>query len=125
MKEGPAGRGGRVHGRVQRPEGNALLLEVLDQPDEIPCPTAEPIEIQHHQHVAVSQVIQAGHKAGPICMKAARPVLEYPVALGCLQSIELTIQNLALLARRNPGITNRRHAVHQPQIEAIGAAVSA
>ena len=57
-------------------------------------------------------------------MKATRPVLEYSVALGSLQGIKLAIQNLALLARRNPGITNRRHTVHQPQIEAPGAAVS-
>src|SRR3954449_8598948 len=120
LQEGTAGRRRRIHRRVERLEGDAPLLKILDQTDQIPRPAPEPVEVQHHQHIAGPQMVETGDQAGPIGLDASHTVVEDPFTAGSLESIELAIQELAILSSRDPGVADRRHGALPPVVTRTG-----
>src|SRR3954465_13935399 len=119
-QEGTAGRRRRIHRRVERLEGDAPLLKILDQSDQIPRPAPEPVEVQHHQHIAGPQMVETGDQAGPIGLDASHTVVEDPFTAGGPESIELAIQELTILSSRDPGVADRRHGALPPVVTRDG-----
>ena len=59
-------------------------------------------------------MVETGDQARPIRLDARHAVVEDPFATGSPERIELTIQQLAILAGRNPGVADRRHGALPP-----------
>lgn len=56
------GRGG-VHRRVERPKSDAALVELVDESDELGGPAPRPIEIEDHEDVGCTEVVEAGNES--------------------------------------------------------------
>ena len=86
--EPATGRRG-VDGFGQRAEPNAALRYLRDGLDQVRQRTAEPIELSHDQHLAVSHAVERGLQAGAVGAGAGRTILEHLLASGRRQRVEL------------------------------------
>ena len=95
LQKGPARRRGGVHGRVDRSESDAALVEFVDEGDELAGAAPEPVEVEveDDEDIAAAQVVEAGGEARAIGRGAGGVILEHALAAGGVQGVELPVED--------------------------------
>src|SRR4051794_9449241 len=90
---------------VQCAEADAAALQLIHQPDQLAGEPPEAVEVEHDQHVALAQVVQARLETRPVGVGPATAVVEDAVAPGGPEaggSGEETTVRSALRGSRHP-----------------------
>ena len=96
LQKGPARRRGGVHGRVDRSESDAALVEFVDEGDELAGAAPEPVEVEDEddEDIPATQVVEAGGEARAIGRGAGGVILEHALAAGGgVQGVELPVED--------------------------------
>lgn len=102
-------RGCSVDRLGERTKGDAALLQLLDDPDEVGERAAEPIELPNDEHVAYPQIFHAGLQSRTV-VPSARGMILMQMALVDARAnkrIALQIHRLPLVARRHPHVADQ------------------
>ena len=105
----PARRRGGVHGRVERAEPDAALVELVNEGDELAGAPPETVEVEHDQDVTVAQVVKAGAEVRALGRGARGVVLEDPFTTGLAERIELPVEDLAPFGGGHAGVPDEAH----------------
>ena len=86
------------------------MVEFVDQSDEFARPAAQAVEIQDDQDVVLAQVIETGGQIRSVG-GAGSAVLEYALAAGVVQGVELTVEDLAAFGGGYAGVADESHGM--------------
>src|SRR3546814_4827714 len=91
----------------ERAETHAARRQLADFLDQVAHRTPKTIEFPDHQRVAGTQIVERLGQAGPIGFCSRCIIVEYPIATGSAQSVELERQ--LLVRGRDARIAVQRH----------------
>ena len=91
LEKRPARRRRGVHGRVERAETDAALVELVDESDELAGAPPESVEVEDDEDVALAEIIKARGKVRAVGCGARGVILEDPPATGPAQRVELAV----------------------------------
>ena len=109
LKKRPARRRGGVHGRVERAEPDAALIEFVNEGDELAGAPPQTVEVEYDQDVALAQVVKAGAEVRALGRSARGVVLEDPLATGLAKRVELAVEDLAPFGGGDAGVPDEAH----------------
>ena len=115
LHEGPARRRGGVHGRVEGAESDTALVELVDEGDELAGAAPDTVEVEDDEDIALARAIQARRQVGTIGRGAAGVILEHALAAGGVQSVELSVEDLADFGGGDAGVADEAHGVCGPE----------
>lgn len=78
----------------QDPETDPPLLQLLDERNQIEKRAAEPVELPGNEHIPFPAAAQRGGQPSSVGRRAGRLILEYELATGCAQDLNLQIEIL-------------------------------
>ena len=81
--------GPQEHGRVERAESDAALVELVDEGNKLASPPSEPVEVEYDADVALTQVVGPGDSVRLLGTGARAVVLEHTFAADLLESVGL------------------------------------
>ena len=67
------------------------------------------VEVEHDQHVATAQVIEASLETGPVGTRAAAAVIIDALAASSPERVHLPVEHLPLFAGGHPRIADQLH----------------
>ena len=103
-----------VPGQDRRADGSqgrwCHALGLVHEPDQRAGGPSQAVEVEHNQHVVAARVVKARLEAGPFGAGAAAAVIEDALAAGGPKCVQLTVEHLPPLPRRDPGAADQFHA---------------
>ena len=84
-------------------------LQRVHEPDQLAGQPPKAVEVEHDQHVAFSEIVEASLEAGPFGAGPAAAVIVDTLATGSVQRIELAIEHLSTLSGGHSGIADQFH----------------
>ena len=116
LQESAAHRRRGVERSVERPEADAARFQFVHEADQLAGEPAEAVEIEHDQHVAVAEIVEARLEAGPLDAGAAAAVVIDALAAGGAERVRLAIEHLLAFTGGHPGIPDQFHRSPTPSV---------
>ncbi len=114
LQERTTHRSRGVEGSVQRSEAHTTALQFVHEADQFAGQAPEAVEVEHDQHIAAPEVIQARLESGPVGAGPAAAVVKDALAASRPERVHLAVEHLALLSGGHPRVADQLHRSPTP-----------